>query len=413
MKILFVTHFLPYPPNDGGRIGYYNPLKYLSRRHEMVLASIVSPGQESDVAALRPFCAEVVTYEPSPAERRRSLVRAVAGSPPGTAGRYFHPGFGAVLAETVRKHRPDIVEFQHLNTAAYLPYGSGPVPILREHNIEYKVWDRYVEHMSAGPRRWALGAVARRVRQYEAAAAPRFARCVCVSEADESFLREVAPEARVTTIPSGVDAEYFTADESAEQPYSMVLTGSFVWKPKQHNLRRLVSEIFPRIRAAEPRATLAVVGKGVPPELRALAEANGVVVTGMVPDVRPYVRTASLVLNYLEAGGGIALKVLEAFAMRKAVLSNGLGIEGIPGAEAHCAVADDVEQFARTAADLLANAGKRRALAESAYGFVRRDYAWDSLARRFEALYREVLDERADAAPGSRAPALVNSRGWD
>src|SRR5262249_48328650 len=160
---------------------------------------------------------------------------------------------------------------------------------------------------------------------------------------------------------------------------------SFAWKPKQHNLMRLVTEIFPRIRAAAPEASLTVVGKGVPPALRALAERNGVIVTGLVPDVRPYLHSASLVLNYLEAGGGIALKVLEAFALRKAVLSNRLGVEGIRvRAGEHCAVADGPEMFARAAVELLQDRERRLRMANAGYALVQEQYVCERTTAQHE-----------------------------
>jgi glycosyltransferase involved in cell wall biosynthesis len=198
-------------------------------------------------------------------------------------------------------------------------------------------------------------------------------------------------------IPSGVDSEYFFPDCAvAEKPFSMVMTGSFSWKPKQHNLRILVSEIFPLIKGKVPQASFKVVGQGIPAELKTLAEAHGVEITGAVPDVRPYVHEAALVLNYLESGGGIALKVLEAMAMCKPVLSNQDGIEGIPAIVAgkHAAVTDGREAFAAEAAVLLQDAPRRGALAREGYDLVLREYAWDRLAERFHRVYTELQVNR-------------------
>ena len=178
----------------------------------------------------------------------------------------------------------------------------------------------------------------------------------------------------------------------------MVLTGSFDWKPKHHNLRVLLTEIMPRIRAKEPKATLDVVGS-VPEELKKLGERTpGVTITGRVPDVRPYVRRASLVLNYLESGGGIALKLLEAMAMRKPVLSNSLGCEGINVEHGkQVFLADGPEEFAEAAARLLGDARVRRALAERGYQLIRETYSWTVITKRFQHLYEGVIAEHSGA----------------
>jgi glycosyltransferase involved in cell wall biosynthesis len=304
------------------------------------------------------------------------------------------------------------VEFQHLNMAAYRDQAGSVPAILREHNVEYKVWERYAVHARSPFERLYMKRCAPRVRAFEAKMAPNFARCLTVSQADARHLIEIAPSARVEAIPSGVDTEYFyPSPEIPEEPYRMVMTGSFEWKPKQHNLRVLLTEIMPRIQAKLPQAKLDVVGKGVPAELRNLAESMpGVRVTGTVPDVRPYVWRAALVLNYLESGGGIALKVLEAMAMRKPVLSNSFGCEGIETENGRdVLLADGTEDFAAAAAHLLVDAPMRRSLAENGCQKAQAFYSWGVLANRFQDCYEAVIAEHAEANPAltsaPRAPA--------
>ena len=227
--------------------------------------------------------------------------------------------------------------------------------------------------------------------------AARFARCITVSRADADALRAIAPCAQIEVIPSGVDTEYFAPDDTAEQPCSMVLTGSFDWRPKQHNLKVLLTEIFPRIRERMPEATLSIVGIGIPEALMQLGRSiDGVKMVGSVPDVRPYIRQASVVLQYMEAGGGIALKVLEAMAMRKPVLSNTLGCEGIEVKHGRDAfLADGAAAYADAAVLLLKDAATRRRLADSGYDTVQRAYSWTYLARAFDNCYQNVLSEHS------------------
>lgn len=400
MRILLVTHFLPYPPSDGGRIGYYNPIKYLSARHEIILLSLARPDDGANISALRSMCADVITSVDR-GWTARSLMRGVFGSPPGTAGKYSSNEFSDLFERATKRYRPDIIELEHLNTAWLLAHCDRSCPvILREHNIEFKVWERQAEHTANPVARIALNLQAGRVRKFEAEMAARFDHCITVSEADKNYLKEVSPRAAITAIPSGVDTEYFCPMPEAEEvPFSMVMTGSFAWRPKQHNLRIVLSEIFPRIRTLLPEASLTIVGKGVPPYLKQLAQKHGVTVTGAVPDVRPYISSASLILNYLESGGGIALKVLEAMAMRKPVLTNALGVEGIslrPGRDAE--VVNSISDFAVAAQRLLVDSDHRRALAENGCALVKEEYSWHKLAGRFEALYEQSLSESSTSA---------------
>jgi polysaccharide biosynthesis protein PslH len=396
LRLLFVCNFLPYPPTDGGRIGYLNPLKYLSRRIEIVLVSLVDSTSVGLVDKLKPYCLAIKVHQ-----IRRSptlaLVRGLLGNPPGTAAKYYEAGFGRLIEAAAEEWKVDLVELQSLNTAAYRPWIRCAPVLLREHNVEYKVWERQAQHANTVLERIYVSMVAPRVKAYEARVAPQFERCITVSEADTNHLRKVAPAAKIEMIPSGVDTEYFFPDDGVRlEPHSMVITGEFSWRPKRHNLRVLLTEVYPRIRARLPDVTLSVVGKGVPGDLRTLAsEIPGVTMTGSVADVRPYLRKAALAINYAESGGGIALKVLEAMAMRKAVLSNSLGCEGIRVKHGdNVFLADGVESFAEAAVLLLENAAIREKIAEGGHRLIQQVYAWDRLAVQFQDCYANVLSER-------------------
>lgn len=390
-----VFPFLPYPPNDGGRIGFFNPIKYLSRKHEISVVCLTDgTEQESSVEAVRGYCADLRICRRS---NRKDLYRILRGTvlwPPGSSSKYWTRAMGEEIRKAVEQRRPDIVEFHHLNTAVYVDFAAGTPTILREHNVEYKVWDRF----AADAPKWKDRAYARwsapRVRKYEAGVCTHFDRCVVVSSADAAHLRAIAPGARIEVIPSGVDTEYFYPLPGVpEEPLSMTLTGSFEWKPKQRSLLTLLKEVFPRVKARVPNAKLYVVGRGVPDNLRRLGQnLAGVTITGPVEDVRPYIARAALLINYLEAGGGIALKVLEAMAMQKPVLCNALGCEGIPMVHGRDVfVADGPENFAEAAAWLLENPAMRSRLGEEGYRRVTESYGWDVIASQFQECYGKLI----------------------
>lgn len=396
MRILFVTPSFPFPPNDGGRLGFYNPIKYLSRRQEIVLVSFGGADNSKYVSEMKRFCIGVETFRQSQRGNFWGLAAGLVMNPPGSLAKYWDPAFGDFMIECISRYKPDLVELQHLSMAAYRKYVSPSIPvILREHNVEYKVWERQ-SNCARSRLEWGYVRLATpRIRAYEGNVASRFARCVTVSEADARHLRAISPRARVEVIPSGVDTEYFCpVREAREEPYSLTLTGSFEWPPKQRSLWVLITEIFPRVKARLPKAKLYVVGKGVPREMGERAERMpGVVVTGAVGDVRPYISRSSIVVQYLESGGGIALKLLEAMAMRKPVLSNRLGCEGIDlEAGRDCLLADGVENFANTAVQMLSDSDLRQRLADEGYKRIQEAYAWHGLAGRFEKCYAEVLD---------------------
>jgi glycosyltransferase involved in cell wall biosynthesis len=397
LRLLFATHFFPYPPTDGGRIGFFNPIKYLSRRIEVVLVSMVDSEPADFIEEMRRYCVDVKVHR-----IRKSpyfgLVRGMFLDPPGSYAKYLDKAFGRLIGGAAQEWKVDLVELQGLHTAEYRSYVRPMPVILRQHNVDYKVWERQAEHANNLRERMYVSMVAPRIKAYEARVAPQFDRCITVSEADADSLRRIAPTAKIETIPSGVDTEYFFPDGATpEEPLSICMTGFFAWQPKQHNLRVLLTEVYPRIRARLPDVRLTVVGKGVPDDLLALAsKIPGVTMTGSVADVRPYVRKAALSINYVESGGGIALKVLEAMAMRKVVLSNGLGCEGIKVQHGeNVFLADGAESFAEAAVLLLQNNTLRQKIAEGGYRLVKQAYAWERLAGRFQDCYASVLSENS------------------
>jgi glycosyltransferase involved in cell wall biosynthesis len=401
MKILLVFPFVPYPPTDGGRIGFFNPIKYLSRTHDVAIVSLASANEDEAIAGLRRVCGDVSIFLRSTRLDSYRLVRSVAVGLPGTTSKYWYPAAGELIRQTIRSHRPDIVEFHHLNTAAYRRFVGATPTILREHNVEYKVWERYAANSSSWLEKVFAKRIAARVKRYEARIAAKFDRCVVVSENDAAHLRGALSGARIEVIASGVDTEYFRPiAEIAEEPWTIALTGSFNWRPKQQSLRRLLTLVFPAIRAKRPEAKLVVVGKGVPDEILRLGrQIGGVCITGEVSDVRPYIAKASLLINYVESGGGIALKVLEAMAMRKPVLCNSLGCEGIPLQDGRdFSVADGPKNFAESAILLLENRAIRDRIATQGFQRVAERYSWNVVARQFGQCYQTLIDERDDAA---------------
>lgn len=398
MRILLVFPFLPYPPDDGGKIGFFNPIKYLSRKHEVsVICMTDGSEQESFAWELRKVCSELRIYKRPAWQDSYRLLKGMTVSPPGAAAKYSYPATGRLIREAIAARKPDVVEFHHLNTAIYRNFAEALPTVLREHNVEYKVWERHSETATGLVERSYALWTAPRVRRYEAELASQFDRCIVVSDADAAHLRGISPRARVEVIPSGVDTEYFYPfPDVEEEPFSITLTGSFAWKPKQQSLHTLLTQVFPRIKAKLSDARLYVVGKGIPEQLQKIAQATpGVTIEVGVPDVRPYIARSALLINYLESGGGIALKVLEALAMRKPVLCNSLGCEGIPMKHGRdIFVADGPDEFASAASYLIANPALRSALAEEGYRRVLEGYSWSVIADRFQNCYERLVEER-------------------
>jgi len=407
MRLLLVSHLFPLPAHDGGRIAFFNTVKHLARKHEVGVVCLAGCDEEVAAGELEKHCSYVRVF------RRRAhwdslrLLRGMVLDPPGAGPKYWYRAAGELIRESVRAHKPDIVEFHHLNTAIYRRFAGNVPTVLREHNVEYKVWERYADNASGRIEKGYVRWTAPRVRKYEAEAASQFDRCVVVSPADADHLRAVSPGSRIEVVPFGVDTEYFCPTPHVPvEPLSITLTSSFAWQPRHTSVLILLTEIFPRVKAQVPNANLYIVGKGMPEHLERVGrQVPGVTIVGPVPDVRPYIARSALLINYLDCGGGIALKVLEAMAMRKPILCNSLACEGIPTTHGKdIFIADGPEAFASAAAYLLRNEAVGTRIAETAYQMVLRKYSWNHLTSEISNCYAQILDER------TAGKALVETR---
>jgi glycosyltransferase involved in cell wall biosynthesis len=264
---------------------------------------------------------------------------------------------------------------------------TGRVPVvLFEHNVEHLIWRRLAAAEPWGPRKAALELEWRKLRRYEARACAAADLTLAVSEKDRAALAANAPSARVRAIPTGVDTSYFAPNGHHESPAHLVFTGSMNWYPNEDGVLHFIDEILPLIRREEPAAGLTVVGRDPSPRIREEAARAGVRVTGVVDDVRPYVAEGAVYVVPLRLGGGTRLKIFEALAMGKAVVSTTVGAEGlalVPGE--HLLVADEPASFARAVVSLLRDAGRRHALGAAGRQLVAEKYGWAQVAREFES----------------------------
>ena len=188
---------------------------------------------------------------------------------------------------------------------------------------------------------------------------------LAVSDADRRHVRRLYGDGvprPVHVVPTGVDTSYFAPEASPADSRNLVFTGSMDWLPNEDAMVFFCREVLPLIRADEPGVTLSIVGRAPTPTVEKLADGHGITVTGRVDDVRPYMRDAAVYIVPLRIGGGTRLKIFEAMAMGKAVVSTTVGAEGLPVTSGeHLLLADEPRTFARAVVRLLRDVGRRRA----------------------------------------------------
>lgn len=409
MRILILTPQLPYPPHQGTTIRNYNLIAQLGRRHEIDLLSFVRAETEIGQAEpLRRLCRRVDGIVAPQRSRLRRLASVLLSPQPDMALRLPSPAFRARLACYLQETRYDIVQVEGIEMAQYalqvkrstlnverLTSNRQPLLVFDDHNAEYVLQQRAFETDARQPRRW-IGALYsliqwQKLRRYERHICQSADRVVACSEADAAALQRILPGLDVTIIPNGVDTEFYQPDPAAEhsQPATLLFTGKMDFRPNIDAVCWFCEAILPRVWQSRPDTTFLIAGRDPHPRVQALAADSRIVVTGYVADTRPYFASATIYVVPLRIGGGTRLKVLEAMAMAKPIISTTLGCEGIdlvPGQDA--LLADSSPAFADLILSLLDDPARRASLAHHARRLAQTRYDWANIVPRLERVYQ-------------------------
>jgi sugar transferase (PEP-CTERM/EpsH1 system associated) len=390
MRILWVKVGGLWPPHMGGRLRSFHLISELSRRHRVTVLTTHGPGDDpAGLAAALPACEEVLSVpfaipKQGTARFALALLRSWLSSSPVDMLKCRVPALrsqaGRILATGV-----DICIADFLFAAANVPTNTPTPVILFEHNVEHMIWKRLRDVERFAWRRALLELECRKMRRYEARACAKADLTLAVSDADRELLETSAPMATIRTIPTGVDTEYFHPNDSEEIPASLVFTGAMDWYPNEDAMLYFIDAILPAIRRSVPAISLSVVGRNPSERLRSIAVRAGVHVTGTVEDVRPHVARAAVCVVPLRVGGGTRLKIFEALAMGKAIVSTTIGAEGLPVVSGrHLLLADGVEHFAHAVASLVRDANRRQQLGCAGRRLVEERYSWARVTEDFE-----------------------------
>jgi polysaccharide biosynthesis protein PslH len=395
MKILAITPYLPAPPDFGGAARIYNILAQLQRRCELTVFSLC--GQDEDPAESEQLFERVVTAPVpmtarSPASRlKRTIQMRSALSRQSFQHRfYWHRGAQEKLNALLLDAEFDIVQIEFSQMAAYETPGNAK-RVIDLHNVEHDVLRQAAESGSA-PKRLFNTWEWRKLRDEE----ERFWReadlCLATSEPDAQRVREVTG-GECLVVPNGVDDQFFQRSPLSEaEPMSIVFTGAMRYRPNADAAVYFVRRVWPLIRDLVPQATFTIVGADPPEEVVRLGERSAVRVTGSVEDVRPWLRSASAVVVPLLSGGGTRLKILEAFASGRPVVSTSVGASGLDVVDdKHLLIADRPTDIAQSLVSLLRDRSKAQALTENAYQLTQANYRWSTIVDRLYARYQELL----------------------
>ncbi|MCC6316293.1 MAG: glycosyltransferase [Gemmatimonadaceae bacterium] len=392
MRILWLKTELLHPIDKGGKIRTYAMMRELRALHHITYLTLDDGSAATDAAekALE-YCHEVIRVPfTQPAKGSPGfyldLARNLASTQPYAVAKYRSPAMEEAIRNAVRTGDYDVVVCDFLFPSLNVPDDLGVPTLLFQHNVEATIWERHTAVATSWLKRWYLGLQWRRMTAWERRECQRFSHVVAVSDADRDAMRAAYGTSHVSSVPTGVDTDYFRpAQREPQRPKEIVFTGSMDWMPNEDGIGWFCDEVLPLIRARVPDATLAIVGRNPTGRVRELASRHaGVTVTGTVPDVRPWLERAGVLVVPLRVGGGTRLKIYEGMAMERATVSTTIGAEGLPVAHGEeILIADEATGFADAVVRTLTDADFAHQLGMRAARRVRRDFSWASVAAQF------------------------------
>ncbi len=408
--MLFVTPFLPSPPRFGAQRRLHELISGIAASSETSVLSLVDPREDHEVAvqSTEAYCRRVVTVDNPAYHAEQSAKRLRQMASLASTHSYEWRGrreaqFAAAL-EQMLAHRFDVVQFSLAPMAGYASVARAcgrqgaprPLLCLDEHNIEYDIVRR-TAHAASGMLRRVYSALEwRKVRREERRAWRGLDGCSVTSRRDQAMLLAEAPAARTSVVANGVDVDFFQPPPAPATPCppALLFFGAMDYHPNTEAILYFLREVWPSLKSRFPDLALHVVGRKPPASVVAHRSAR-VLVTGVVEDVRPWLERASVVIVPLRIGGGTRLKILEAMAMGKAVVSTTLGAEGIDAVpERELLVADDAPSFASQVGRLLEEPALGRHLGAAARRLVASRYSWRQSVADLSTFYDELEGTR-------------------
>ncbi len=397
MKILWVKAGGIVPLDTGGKIRSYHIIRELSQKHDVTVFTFYPRQLDDAHVELRRTLGNIVCV-PLQLPASRSLgeyvdyLARIFSSYPYTMAKYYRPEVFRSFNQLLESNIPDVMVCDFVYPAGLIPWDLPCPKVLFAHNVEAQVWHRYYQVTHNPLLKLVTWLEYRAMRRAERSYVQRADHLLTVSEPDRTFFTQYMDSRRITAIPTGVDLDYFQPSVGPENPNSVVFTASMDWLPNDDGICYFLNEIFPRIRHYVPDVKLSLVGRNPSIKVAALAKEKGAEVTGRVPDIRPYVHPACVYVVPLRVGGGTRLKIFEAMAMGKAIVSTSIGAEGLPVTIGkNILIEDDPERFALSVAGLLSDPAARFRLGRAARQMVESRHSWRAVAAEFDLALEKVV----------------------
>ena len=394
--ILFLAHRIPYPPDKGDKIRSWNLIKYLAERARVHLGAFVDdPADMAHADKLRSICGEVLLQPMHATDRWKRSLAGLARGDALSLSLYRDRAMAAWVKATVRQHDiAGLFVFSSQMAPYALPYLDGRHGVMDFVDVDSEKWRQYADEAGRGWRRLIYRREADRLRAFEKHVARQFDASLFVSEAEAALFRQLAGSYAHTVLAlnNGVDFDYFDPKAAFEPRAAVggpavVFSGAMDYRPNVDAALWFADQVWPRVRVTRPQAVFQIVGSKPSSEVQQLHGRDGIIVTGRVEDMRPYLAGAAVVVAPLRIARGVQNKVLEAMAMARPVVATQAAFEGIDAvAGEHLIVEDEPAAFAADVLALIEHPLRGRAIGVAARRRITERYGWAANLAQLDAL---------------------------
>lgn len=415
MDILLLTPQLPYPPHQGTSLRNFHIIRGLAERHSVRLLSFLESNQSMDAEVIRPLSTLCQTIETVPVPERttrKRLQQLVTTRRPDMAHRLFSSAFNAKLRELLTENQFDIVQIEGIELARTIEIIRVVSPnskiVFDDHNAETELQRRNFLTDLKVPRRWPAAAYSwlqvGRLRRFERWACLEADGVVAVSEADRDHLLGIIRKQKtkngkqktengrwITVIPNSIDVTQYETVPDEVISFDLMFSGKMDYRPNVDAVLWFAEAVWPQIKKKRPFTTWAIVGQKPHARLDPLRELDGVTLTGWVDSMAPYLHGAAISIMPFRIGSGTRLKIIEAMAAKKAIVSTPIGAEGFPlRHDQELLLAETAVGLETAVLHLLNSPADQRRLGEAAYQFAQQ-YDWRNVVPQLDQVYNQIL----------------------
>ncbi len=391
MNILYIAQRVPYPPNRGDKIASYNAVRYLARRHSVCVAALADSDEEADFAQdLEKLGTVVDVAVRRPTRAKLSALKALFTGAPLSVAYYHSSELARKIAARAASVKFDVVVVFSSSMGQYVDLVPN-VPLVADFvDMDSRKWALYAG-FSSWPRSAIYSLEERRLLNFERDLARKATVTLVRTEAEREDCKRLIPGARFEVLSNGVDLDFFKPQGPKPLSANIVFTGVMDYFPNVQAVKWFCKEVLPEVQLNIPGASFTIVGARPTQEVLALSQQQGVIVTGQVPDVRPYIQNAAAAVAPLLLARGVQNKVLEAMAMETPVVVTQAAFRGVdaPAGEGVLPAADSKELAAKVV-QLLNDPGLAAQIGKKGRRLVENRYVWDERLAHLEALIQEA-----------------------